>query len=567
MQGLGASRNGVCSAAAVCVLALGLASCSSHPSTTPTSSGNGGVAPVTSTPSSSGGSGQSTGVTAHSVTVGQVDDLSSPIPGLFKGAEEGTQAYFAYINSMGGVNGRKIHLDAQDSTFQGGQVATTTAAQTKSDFALVGGFTLLDEAEQPIIDLAHMPDVTISLSPGLVTDPNLYSPVPNSIGNYPLNFFNYFAKKYPQAVKKVGIIWENATASTTANEDAVESGMKAAGWKIVYDHGVGPFDTNFLPDIISMKAKGVKIFFSTELPDNYAATLAKQFQQQSFKAVNIEAAAYSAQLLKLAGSSANNMYIEQGEALYLGQDAKTVPAVALFDKWMRKVSSDPNFEIESIFGWTCSRALRPGPRPGRQPSHPGRALPGVEQGDVVQRRGTDPTERPRRRRALGLLPPGPGPTRRDQARCPHPARRVLLRQRRVRHRPGLQADRPSFAVTTGNTRPSHGSCQARTEDPADLSPRARPVVRHLGRVRRTSFHRRRHRHRLLQRPRHPDGPGPRCDGGRLARWTPGGRGAVAAAPRLGVVRPGQRCSRGGDVSPESGSGSRRAGAGRCSSGW
>ena len=340
--------------AGVCMLAVGLASCSSNPSTKPPSSGNTGVAPVTSTPSGANRSGQSTGVTAHSVTVGQVDDLSSPIPGLFKGAEEGTEAYFAYINSMGGVNGRKIHLDAQDSTFQGGQVATTTAAQTKSDFALVGGFTLLDEAEQPIIDLAHMPDVTISLSPGLVTDPNLYSPVPNPIGNYPLNFFKYFASKYPQAVKKVGIIWENATASTTANEDAVESGMKAAGWKIVYDHGVGPFDTNFLPDIISMKSKGVKIFFSTELPDNYAATLAKQFQQQNFQAVNIEAAAYSSQFLKLAGSSANNMYIEQGDALYLGQDAKTVPAVALFDKWMKKTTPNPNFEIESVFGWTSA---------------------------------------------------------------------------------------------------------------------------------------------------------------------------------------------------------------------
>jgi ABC-type branched-subunit amino acid transport system substrate-binding protein len=333
---------------------LGLASCSSKSSPTPTSSGSTGIAPATSAPNRSGGAESSPGVTAKSVTVGQVDDLSSPIPGLFKGAEEGAEAYFAYINSKGGVNGRKIHLDAQDSTFQGGPVATTTAAQTKTDFSLVGGFTLLDEAEQPIIDLAHMPDVTISLSPGLISDPNLYSPVPNPIGNYPLNFFKYFAKKYPRAVKKVGIIWENATASTTANEDAAESGMKAAGWKIVYDHGVGPFDTNFLPDIISMKSKGVKIFFSTELPDNYAATLAKQFQQQNFKAINIEAAAYSAQLLKLAGSSANNMYIEQGEALYLGQDANTVPAVALFDKWMKKVSSAPNFEIESVFGWTSA---------------------------------------------------------------------------------------------------------------------------------------------------------------------------------------------------------------------
>jgi ABC-type branched-subunit amino acid transport system substrate-binding protein len=343
-------------ALALCLLGMGLGACSSMSSPTNTSA-NAGVAPITSPssgPSGSGGAGPSPGVTATSVSVGQVDDLSSPIPGLFKGAEDGTEAYFAYINAKGGVNGRKIHLDTQDSTFQAGQVATETAAQIKSDFALVGGFSLLDEAEQPLIDLGHMPDVGLSLNPAFANDPNLYSPIPNTIHYYPLNFFEYLAKKYPQAVKKVGIIWENATPSTQAGEDAAEAAMKASGWKIVYDHGVGPFDTNFLPDIISMKNKGVKIFYSTELPDNYAATLAKQFQQQNFKPINVEAAAYSSQLLKLAGNSANNMYIEQGYPLYLGADSKAVPAVALFDKWMHKVSSQPNFEIESVFGWTAA---------------------------------------------------------------------------------------------------------------------------------------------------------------------------------------------------------------------
>ncbi len=342
-------RTGIALALSVCCVIL--VACSSK--TTPGST----ASSASSTPTggdSSGTSGSSPGVTADAVTVGQVDDLSSPIPGLFKGAEDGTKAYFAYINSLGGVNGRKLKLDAEDSTFQGGEVATETGAQIRTEFALVGGFSLLDSAEKPLIDIAHVPDVGFSLSPGLSSDPYLYSPLPNPSSYYPLNLFLYLKSKYPQAVKKVGIIWENATASTMSAEHAVEAAMKAAGWDIVYDHGVGPFDTNFLPDIISMKSKGVKMFFSTELPDNYAATLAKQFQQQNFKAVNIEGAAYSSQLLSLAGSAANNMYIEQGYALYLGQDAKTVPAVGLFNKWMKKVDSKPNFEIESVYGWASA---------------------------------------------------------------------------------------------------------------------------------------------------------------------------------------------------------------------
>ncbi|HLM97023.1 MAG TPA: ABC transporter substrate-binding protein [Acidimicrobiales bacterium] len=334
---------------------LTLAACSSKGSagstTTQASTPTGGTGGGSS---GSGGSGSSPGVTSTSVTVGQVDDLSSPIPGLFKGAEDGTKAYFAYVNSMGGVNGRKLILDAEDSAFQGGQVATETGTQIRTEFGLVGGFSLLDSAEKPLIDIAHVPDVGFSLSPGLSSDPYLYSPLPNPENYYPLNLFKYLQKKYPQQVKKVGIIWENATASTTSAENAVEAAMKASGFDIVYDHGVGPFDTNFLPDIISMQGKGVKMFFSTELPDNYASTLAKQMQQQGFKPINIEGAAYSNQLLSLAGSAANNMYIEQGYALYLGQDAQTVPAVGLFDKWMKKVDPKANFEIESVYGWASA---------------------------------------------------------------------------------------------------------------------------------------------------------------------------------------------------------------------
>jgi len=344
-------------AIALSVLTVGLTACSSKStdasSTSSTPAGSSGSSGSTGS-TGPGSSGPTPGVTAKSVTVGQVDDLSSPIPGLFKGAEDGTKAYFAYVNSQGGVYGRKLVLDAQDSAFQTGQVATATGAQIRKDFALVGGFSLLDSAEKPLIDLGHVPDVGFSLDPGLSSDPYLYSPLPNPVNNYPLGVFKYLKKAYPQAVKKVGIIWENATASTTSSEHAFENAMKAAGFQIVYDRGAGPFDTNFLSDIIAMQNKGVKMFFSTELPDNYAAKLLKEMQQQNFKPVHIEGAAYSSQLLALAGSAANNMYIEQGYALYLGQDANTVPAVKLFDTWMRKVDSNPNFEIEAVYGWASA---------------------------------------------------------------------------------------------------------------------------------------------------------------------------------------------------------------------
>ncbi|HEY1827322.1 MAG TPA: ABC transporter substrate-binding protein, partial [Acidimicrobiales bacterium] len=87
------------------------------------------------------------GVTANSITVGSISDISSPIAGLFEGAKVGTEAYFAYINSKGGVNGRKLILNGMDSAFSSGTVANEAKSIASNDFAIVGGFSLLDGAE------------------------------------------------------------------------------------------------------------------------------------------------------------------------------------------------------------------------------------------------------------------------------------------------------------------------------------------------------------------------------------------------------------------------------------
>ena len=57
------------------------------------------------------------GVTSNSITLANVSLLTGPVPGLFKGAKDGTQAFFNYMNSQGGVCGRQLKLDARDDQF------------------------------------------------------------------------------------------------------------------------------------------------------------------------------------------------------------------------------------------------------------------------------------------------------------------------------------------------------------------------------------------------------------------------------------------------------------------
>lgn len=344
----------------IAIVALLLGACgttkanTSQSTTTSTASG-------TSTPT-----GTSPGVTNTSVTVGQVDDLTAPLPGLFKGAEDGTKAYFDYVNSLGGVNGRTITLDAQDSAYSDGTVANATTAQIKNDFALVGGFSLDDAAEEPLVKAAGMPDIAYPLDPGLANLSTSYSPFPNADNEAPTTIFKVLKKKFPTQIKHVGILWANATASTALAERVFERAANAEGFKIVYDVSFTPSQTTFLANVLSMKSAGVQMFFSQQLPDSYAETVAKEMSEQNFHPINVEEDAYTANLIKDGGVAVNGMYISVGFALYLGTDG-SLPSVQLFTKWMNKADPTANFELESLFGWASAELFVDGLRQAGSP--------------------------------------------------------------------------------------------------------------------------------------------------------------------------------------------------------
>src|SRR6202022_2795515 len=121
-----------------------------------------------------------TGITSNSVSVGNVSTL---LAGLFKGGQVGTQAYAAYINAQGGVNGRKIVVDSGDDNFQGALNKQLTQADIQKDVAMVGGFSLEDNFGGTVLAAnPQVPNVTVSLDLGTNNLPNSFSPAPAANG-------------------------------------------------------------------------------------------------------------------------------------------------------------------------------------------------------------------------------------------------------------------------------------------------------------------------------------------------------------------------------------------------
>ncbi|HUE58977.1 MAG TPA: ABC transporter substrate-binding protein [Acidimicrobiales bacterium] len=300
-----------------------------------------------------GGNGGATdvGVTANSITVGNVSDLGGPVPGLFQGGPYGVQAYFNYINSQGGVYGRKLNLIASDDGLQCSQNEADYQNRVSSVFAFVGSWSLDDNCGAQIMS-AHpnVPMVQTYLNPQMAGLPNAYSMAPYSQQFY-LGPYLYLKQKYPDAITSVGTIVGNQAAAVAAWQH-LRSAIESIGYKIAYEDDFPPAQSNFSADVLRMKSQNIKmvVLSSVNAPD--AAIFAQEAAQQGFKPeVWVCVVCYSGGYVQESGgaSAVEGQYEYLAAAAFLSDP--TVPEVATYLHWIH--TAYPNFspDLFSTYSW------------------------------------------------------------------------------------------------------------------------------------------------------------------------------------------------------------------------
>ena len=330
--------------------------CSSNSSTSTTTTTSAGGSSTTSASSKIPASAFSdhTGVTSNSVTVGNVSTLS--LGGLFKGADVGVQAYADYVNSTGGINGRKLKVDSADDAFTGAANKQATQAAISNDFALVGSFSLEDSYGGAVLAAnPGMPDVSNVLDTATGALPNVYSPVPLN-GGWQEGELQYFKHKYPSDVTAVGsMIADLPSAQVDWNGEKYV--MQKVGYHITYTANYGITQTDFTSNVIAMKNAGVKILFIDSMAETYAAALLKNLVQQNFHPVVVlGAATYTPKLVPDSGGASvvDGSQLAMSTTLYQGQDAAQVPAVATFLHWLNVASPGFPPDLYSLYGWVSA---------------------------------------------------------------------------------------------------------------------------------------------------------------------------------------------------------------------
>lgn len=292
------------------------------------------------------------GISSSEIDVGDVTTVTGPIPGLEAGAIHGIDAFAAYINSLGGICGRRLVVKIADDNLDASQNATATESLAGKVMAFVGSDSGVDQGGATYLQ-SHpdIPYVAEALSPQAFDLSSNFSPMPVPLG---LNLapFLYFKRKDPAAITHMAVLAQNqptALADTKAQVQAMES----IGYKFVYtDYNIEPTQSDFSSDAQAMKSAGAQGVYFLSIGSFYA-DVARAIQNAglSLKLPIYSENAYDPSFTADAGSAANGSTLYSALAMFQGQDSNAVPMVGLFNKWFRAISGGAIPDEFAAWGW------------------------------------------------------------------------------------------------------------------------------------------------------------------------------------------------------------------------
>ena len=323
-------------------------------STAPTSPAGSGAGTPTTEPLA-GGSGNISGpgVTATEIKLGEIATVSGPVPGLFQSSVDAMDAFASYINSQGGIDGRKLVIVHKDDAYDCVTYTNDMKSLATQVFAVVGSFSVEDGCGASVLKAnPNFPDIEADIiNPELFSSPNAFAAM-SQVPGYLNTGYNWVKNKYPTAIAHTAQLYLTSAASSSNGQALV---AESVGYKYVYRRGMSPTETNFTSDILRMKADNVQVVDLTSDPLNVAANFEQEAAQQNYHPpVVLSATAYDANFFTLLGGNASagdNLIAPLFFPMYLGQDSPTNPELATYLTWLGKTVPGKSADLYGTTSW------------------------------------------------------------------------------------------------------------------------------------------------------------------------------------------------------------------------
>lgn len=295
-------------------------------------------------------------VVGNKIIIGQSTALTGSAQNLGVEFTKGANAYFKFINDLGGVNGRKIELITLDDSYEPeyAKQNTINLIKNRNVFAMFGEVgTPTSEAVLPIINEYNIPFLTpLSGADSLRNDNKLIVNLRNSYKDETKALVQFLITEYK--IKKIAVFFQDDNYGKSGYE-GVKSALKEYNLEIVeegrYRRNTLSFH-NALLNINNANPEAV-IIVGTQKASAFFIKEAKKLGLKDTKFCNVSFAGGDTFIKELNGDT-NNVIFSQIVPLPWDNSHEGIKE---YQEIYSKYNENPNFSFISLEGFLSAKLV------------------------------------------------------------------------------------------------------------------------------------------------------------------------------------------------------------------
>jgi ABC-type branched-subunit amino acid transport system substrate-binding protein len=214
-----------------------------------------------------------TGVTDTEIKIGLItDETAQESPGLNQEMYDTAEAFAAWCNEHGGINGRELVVERLDAALfsYGDRIAD---ACNGDYFALVGGGAVFDDTDNGAREACGVPNLPAYVVSEVGRTAGLQvQPVPNPVGEFPLLTYQRVRELYPDATR-YGVFWVDVGGVGLVHEQLVAA-VESLGFSVDYDQVYAVANEQNWPTFVqNMQEADIQVVELIGEPNNMTALL------------------------------------------------------------------------------------------------------------------------------------------------------------------------------------------------------------------------------------------------------------------------------------------------------
>ena len=324
-------------------------------------SGGGGDAaggPAEARPPGAGGTGScegfenQVGITDSTITVGNVADISGPVPGLFQEAQDAAKAFATYFNATSDICGRKLDLKLYDARADalGDQQAALKACE--ETFAVIGSMSSADGGGAAATEECGLPDIrSANTTPERAACSTCFAAHATDPTKVTSAMPSFWLDREPEAAQSAAMLYVDVPAAS-ANAKYYVQAYEEGGMDVKVVQAIPQSEINYAPYVRRLQDEGVEWvqYFG---PYQFTLRLRNAMQQQGYEPTVFvqDSLIYNSDYIEQGGEAVDGSYVFT-DTVPLDSDQAEV---ALYRSYLDRVAPGAEPTVFGLFAWSAAR--------------------------------------------------------------------------------------------------------------------------------------------------------------------------------------------------------------------